>query len=323
MLQKDKIKSEELLFIIGNGFDMDLGLKTSYKSFVESRYWPCKDRLIPKEEVDRYDSEECLHDVLHENTTAKSWYDLEAILAEYATIQRGYKPGQGISDNMKNRAEQDRVVYNKIIQSLTTYLSKIQKNKLIDNSMAAILLGVLVNSNFNIKIYTFNYTDLSSFATKLGISQPLDVTYMHGSLNDGIILGIESNMDFFPPYRYMCKEYSPHYQSRNLSNELHNAKHIVIFGHSLSPIDYHYFQRFFHEQSRENMTDADKKHITIFTYNEESAWDIRDQLRFMNNKRLDLLYGQNIFNIIRTDGSDIDKFSQFCRSIYEREDFYR
>lgn len=65
------------------------------------------------------------------------------------------------------------------------------------------------------------------------------------------------------------------------------------------------------------MTNKDKKHITIFTYDKNSAWDIRDQLRNMNNKRLDLLYGQNAFDIIRTDGKDDDKLSHFCNTLSE------
>ena len=32
------------VFIIGNGFDLDLGWKTSYKDFVCSDYWPLKDK---------------------------------------------------------------------------------------------------------------------------------------------------------------------------------------------------------------------------------------------------------------------------------------
>lgn len=52
MVQTTKLKTEKLLFIVGNGFDIDLGLKTSYKSFVESRYWPCQHRLHTKEEIE-------------------------------------------------------------------------------------------------------------------------------------------------------------------------------------------------------------------------------------------------------------------------------
>lgn len=323
MQNDSNLKSEKLLLILGNGFDIDLGLKTSYKSFVKSRFWPCKNRLYSKEDVEKYDNEECLHDVLHEDTASKSWYDLEAILATYATSLCGYNPVQGVTSSMIERAEKDRIIYNKLLNSLTSYLRKIQDGKIKNNSIAAIVLSVILESSFDVKIYSFNYTDFTRLVTRLGIKDKVDVTYMHGNLTDGIILGIESNMDFCPPYRYMCKEYSPFYRSRFLSNELHDAQHIRIFGHSLSEIDYHYFRRFFSEQSREDMTQADKKNITIFTYDESSAWDIRDQLRNMNNKRLDLLYGQNEFNIIRTDGTDKEKFSQFCRYISERDNYYR
>lgn len=323
MIQVSKTKADKLLLIIGNGFDIDLGLKTSYKSFVESRYWPCQHRLYKKEDIEKYDGTDCLHDILHENTNTKSWYDLEAILAEYATTLCGYKLNCEISDDLKQRAQDDRTIYDNLIKSLSSYLIEIQKSELNVGSVAAIVLNVLINSVFDVKVFSFNYTDINAFASKLGIKEGIDVTYMHGNLRDGIILGIESNMDFCPLYRYMCKEYSHLYQSRFLSNELHDVKHIVIFGHSLSAIDYHYFQRFFSEQSRDGMTNEDKKHITIFTYDEKSAWDIRDQLRNMNNKRLDLLYGQNVFDIIRTDGTDEEKFSNFCRYISELGQDYR
>lgn len=308
-------REEKLVFIIGNGFDIDLGLPTSYKSFVESKYWPCKHRLCKIEDIEQYNGTECLHDILHEDTTSLSWYDLEAILGEYATKLCGYHPNQQISDSMQQRAIDDRVTYNKLVFSLSNYLFKEQQSVINDNSVASLVLRTLIESVFDVHLYSFNYTDIKMIASKLGIIQNFEATYMRGNLKDGIILGIESNMDFCPLYRYMCKEYNPVYESRFLSNELHEAKNIVIFGHSLSAIDYHYFQRFFKEQSREDITNSEKKKITIFTYNEDSAWDIRDQLRIMNNKRLDLLYGQNEFQIIRTDGTDKEKVSRFINDI--------
>lgn len=35
-------KHKKVIFVIGNGFDMDLGWQTSYKSFAESDFWPFK-----------------------------------------------------------------------------------------------------------------------------------------------------------------------------------------------------------------------------------------------------------------------------------------
>ena len=64
----------KIVFVIGNGFDLDLGLKTSYKDFCESRYCP-KDypaRIIKH-----------LNAKWSDNLEAVKWYDLENELLEY------------------------------------------------------------------------------------------------------------------------------------------------------------------------------------------------------------------------------------------------
>ena len=38
------------VFIIGNGFDLDLGLSTKYSDFAKSKYWPA---TAAKKEIDR------------------------------------------------------------------------------------------------------------------------------------------------------------------------------------------------------------------------------------------------------------------------------
>ncbi len=113
------------------------------------------------------------------------------------------------------------------------------------------------------------------------------------------------------------------YRTRFLNYCVQEAKEIVIFGHSLSQIDYHYFQQLFSQQSREDMKYADKKTITIFTKDEETKRDICDQLRNMNNKRLDLLYGMNIFHILRTDGSDEEEILAFLKNVERNSKEYK
>lgn len=67
----------------------------------------------------------------------------------------------------------------------------------------------------------------------------------------------------------------------------------------------------------------DAKTITIFTKDEETKRDICDQLRKMNNKRLDLLYGMNVFHIFRTDGSDDAGIREFIDSVNSKGDNYK
>ena len=64
----------KIVLILGNGFDLDLGLKTSYKDFWESEFCP-KDYPAPL----IHHLNQCWPD----NRDAVKWYDLENELMEY------------------------------------------------------------------------------------------------------------------------------------------------------------------------------------------------------------------------------------------------
>lgn len=67
----------KIVVILGNGFDLDLGLKTSYKSFWESKYCP-KDYPSP---LISY-----LNSSLGQTIDDVRWYDLENAFLKYANI---------------------------------------------------------------------------------------------------------------------------------------------------------------------------------------------------------------------------------------------
>lgn len=212
-------------------------------------------------------------------------------------------------------AKNDLVHYKRLVKSLTDYLDSVQNLPVNKESTAAKILRAIAKSSHFSGIFSFNYTDLNRIASEIGVTEEFWYTHMHGDLKTGIILGIENNMDFFPGYRYLCKEYNPNYATRFLSHRLDLAHEIVFFGHSLSKIDYHYFSQFFAKQSNPELPHKDAKVITIFTRNNESRMDILDQLRAMNNKRLDHLYGKNYFHIICTDGSEEMRVGEFLNHI--------
>ncbi len=70
----DKNEFRKIIFVLGNGFDMDLGLKTSYKDFWESKYCP---RNYPARIIKH------LNNKWSDNLDAVKWYDLENELLEY------------------------------------------------------------------------------------------------------------------------------------------------------------------------------------------------------------------------------------------------
>lgn len=304
----------DILLIIGNGFDMDLGLRTSYQDFVNSNKWPCKTPLFKVKDHILHQTK-CLNDYLYEHTNINLWYDLENILGKYACNPPGNSTCDSVKEETLEQANIDKSCYDKLVVSLTAYLNSEQSKELKHNSVASRVLKLLLSQQLVLSIYSFNYTDLNLLASKLGITEGFKTAYVHGNLKDGIVLGIEGNLNFCWPYRYMCKEYNRNYKSTYLINELRQCSYVIIFGHSLSSIDYHYFKNFFSKQSSVDLDPENRKVITIFTYDQESDWDIRDQLRRMNNKRLDMLFANNDFRIIHTDGTDEGNVKKFLEEI--------
>lgn len=77
---------DEILLIIGNGFDIDLGLKTRYSDFIESGYYPIKGRM--SFDYDYSDIEEySLLQYLKMSYSNKRWIDIETSLLDYIKIK--------------------------------------------------------------------------------------------------------------------------------------------------------------------------------------------------------------------------------------------
>jgi len=298
------------VLVLGNGFDIDLGLKTKYRDFADSEFWPFNDDSgILHPENNR--ATNLLRDVLNERKLdVSTWFDLESIMAEFAvhgstTEFDGHDIGQ------------DRRDYDVLVESLSSYLNKIQQENIKEDSIAAIVLRAIIQNGYFSEIYSFNYTDLHLIARKLRIPNDFKYSHVHGSLAEkSIILGIESKSQFDTEYRFMCKEYNPNYRSHLIRQRLEAADEVVFFGHGLSKIDYHYFERLFSMCSTEAIIDENHKWLSFFTYDEFSRMDLLDRLQEMNNRRLDLMFGNNQLQFFKTkDGltPQLNKYLQHLK----------
>lgn len=89
--QNDAMKdSSHIVLVIGNGFDLDLGLKTSYKDFWNSPYCP-KDYPAP---IISH-----LNEKWSDNLNAVKWYDLENELLNYYVGIKDTHPHPDIFSN--------------------------------------------------------------------------------------------------------------------------------------------------------------------------------------------------------------------------------
>lgn len=291
------------VFIIGNGFDLDLGMNTRYSDFARSEYWPSSSYIGRS-----------LSSYLKNKANITKWFDLEKELLVYSQTE-----GKRVHEYQYRHAISiDKSFFNELVQSLTTYLKKEENKELNGNSVAAnVLKAVLENGLFE-SIYSFNYTDLYHIANKIGINHEFKYEHVHGCLKeDNIILGVEDKSDLLPGYQFLYKTFNPHYESHPILFDLLEADEVVFFGHSLGHNDYHYFEAFFQEQCREGMKRNDSKRITIFTYDDSSRIEILEQLRQMNHKNTDLLFNQNQMQVICTHNGGGKKMDNFIQRLNE------
>lgn len=299
---------KEIIVIIGNGFDLEFGLKSRYKDFFESEFWPFQKsgsgnlRIRKPSELDRF-----LNDKMAEN-----WYNLESLLAQYATK---------LTDVPDVRAQADHECFLKLKTGLRDFIRKAQHVKNPGSSNVAVRFLQAIHKYRTPIIYTFNYTNLVEFGSLVGIDD-LVCTHVHGSIEDNnIVLGIEDNITVPSNYNFLKKDSEPTYKSNNLFYDLMSANEVAFFGHSLGENDFHFFRQFFRLHSDENNYDIRNKcRITFFTANSQSRMDLLSNLRIMNDGRNNQLFAQNDLHFIRTrevDSYSLEEFSNWIKYLEE------
>lgn len=304
------------LLILGNGFDVDLGMKSRYSDFAKSTVW--------NEKIENNAEAMARNGLLKVLVDAKrhdNWFDIEQTMMDYVRRQ------QALAERTNydyESCDDDVNEYHLICNSLRTYLQEESESFTPNNSSVAedAIKDLLQKGLFN-KVYTFNYTDLKTIlAKKLCMEVNIEVVHLHGSLRppDDIILGIEGG-DIIPEeYKFMYKTSSRYYRSNNLYTDLQNANEVVFFGHSINGMDFDYFKDFFNVQSSDSIEGYRRKWIRIFTYDEPSMQSIMYSLR---GNRIDPkdLYRLNNFAVIQTKDLEIGdpwekkKYAQFTADI--------
>ena len=214
------------ILIIGNGFDLNLGLKTSYKDFIQSDYFKA---LV--------ENKNSMAEYFNEKNELNNWVDIEKEITEYSHIVR-------------NEIINFKEDFLEIKIALIRYLKKAQEKNINQNSNA---FKIFKKEIHNIdRIYNFNYTD-SIFK----ISEILNIKniekkhcHIHGSINeDNIIFGVEDNAGIKDEHIFFRKAYSKDYGKYNIKNEFNKENEIIIFGHSLGITDSSYFKNYINKRA--------------------------------------------------------------------------
>lgn len=181
------------------------------------------------------------------------------------------------------------------------------------NAPSLALLKAVLSKKRN-DVVTFNYTDVS----RLVNSPRASVEYMHGNINDGIILGFQRFENMAPGYEYMIKSENPFYKSRHLFAKMLDADEVIIYGHSLGETDHCYFKPFFDEQTSSN---ASPRRLTIFTLNRESRNAITKQMVALSDGNYQQFQDNTDVNVIETANNDSGVMT-FVRELKKRMRFH-
>lgn len=214
------------ILIIGNGFDLNLGLKTSYKDFIQSDYF--KNLVENKNLMAQY---------FNEKNELTNWVDIENELTKYS---------REIKDKNLN-IENDFV---EIKSALMNYLKNAQEKKINQDSKA---FRILKDEIHNVdSIFNFNYTNsIFKVAEILNIENIEDKHYyIHGSIQEeNIIFGVEDKARIHDEHIFFKKAYNKDYGKYSIKKEFNKENEIIVFGHSLGVTDSSYFKNYINERS--------------------------------------------------------------------------
>lgn len=263
---------EETLLIVGNGFDLSIGFKTSYGDFMKSSYFP-------HEETSNLCS--YLHKQYEENM---GWIDIENELSEYSrmltTKKLNAKKYNTILDIDSLREE-----YDELKSSLKCYLQEETKRAFgpsPDNPAKRVIDQLPAES----KIISFNYTSIIERMTRDRFcASKGNLLHIHDSLApyDDIVFGVEDSAKLSKEHVFLYKAHSPHLKVQEFSDWLNSAERIIFYGYSLGDTDRQYFEKFFRKLCSDDRTYTE----LVFYYYDQSSYDnLIWQLQMLTNHKL-------------------------------------
>lgn len=261
------------VFVIGNGFDLNLGLKTSYQDFIESEYFQ---NHIGKGKP--------LFEHLKTKHESQKWVDIEHELGIFSNSQSHYR---------------DYVLdeYNELRSSLLEYIASINVSEINERSSAYSLIRKKFNEDSY--IITFNYThSIQSILEYIGMSSEINelVYHIHGSvLQENIIFGVDDSTPIYQKHSFLRKSTSHHYGEKNIDAILKKAKELTFFGHSLGGTDHMYFKNLFSDYL---INDKERK-LNFYYYNETARYELHEQLHILTDGNVSRMKFNNSFNEIK------------------------
>lgn len=288
------------VLVIGNGFDLDLGLKTKYSDFAQSSIWESR--------YCNYDKDmDNLASYLYELAVEKTrWFDIEDGITRYVQEKE--------SKYDYSKVEEDRYFFDCLVGDFSAYLYGLIFDNINKESLAFRMSKVIKENNYFDSIYSFNFLLYNN--DMINVMFGKSPIFIHNNLYD-LVIGIAEDGCKSREYSFLKKaNHLPPLQSTNILFDLEKADEVVIFGHSVNAIDKIYFEDCFRKAS-ENVDRKPKKRITIITYDNNSILEISNNIADMGVS-LTRLRSNCMLEFIATKGAYDSDNKEKIASLMER-----
>lgn len=277
------IDSRNLLFI-GNGFDLALKLKTAYKDFVNSAYWPLKNKSLSSHSDGSLEWEilSFTQRVKDRETGLVRWIDLEGIMYDYALRLKNTNSSSASNDSSEISIRNKKLL-NQLKCSFSQYL-RTNIKVLVDPNMKGVneglrtLIDAIFKMDITTKVYSFNYTDTASILANIFNWSNPNVTHIHGRVTDkasNIVLGVNDRTVVDKNHRFLLKSHQEGFVSTDLFDHLEKAQTLIFYGLSFGANDMDYFKDYFKSLIDKSSQRNHRVNICIFTWDQESVASIK------------------------------------------------
>lgn len=262
------------VFIIGNGFDLSLGLPTSYADFIRSPHFL---KNLPHSYLFKH---------IKNKAELERWIDIEA---ELAVVSMNEAIDRYFFDD-----------YKLLCSSLSDYINSIDTSTINTKSPAYRMLSQNYTPETSY-VANFNYTNTVQYILKsISVSDheiAIRTQHIHGECRNGnIIFGVDDQARINPAHIFLYKSTSNHSGGRGIKKALKTATQIFFFGHSLGESDHMYLREFF-----SRLVSIDKDIDLHFYHHGEAGFiDLHKQLRKLTDNSVSILKSNNSFNIYDT-----------------------
>lgn len=296
-----------IVLVIGNGFDLNLGLPTSFSHFIESEIYKS---IISENELAKY--------LVNCYEANMGWVDIEYELSNYSML---YPSSKSLKDD-----------FIELRQALADYIGEVEYNILEINkeSQAYLSFGdyffnsVGSNPTDRTTVINFNYThsiqkikrnlygngflskfmeiaeELSPLMGKESPFRNIEFLYPHGAVDTGIVFGVDDNAVISPKHTFLRKSACSSLSPFN-PKILRLAQKVIIWGHSLGESDHAYFMDFFSKQAS---GESQRKEIVITYYGEDGFDSLISQLDILTNHNIRGLKVNNKLKLIDSSSDD-------------------